>query len=469
MSSHDLQFLRDIWNANGEVYEVGGSVRDRFLGKPNKDADYLVCNLSIHTLAQILKDYGKVAQVGKSFGVLKFFPHSQSQIEMDFAIPRKEKSTGVGHKDFEVHFDPSLPVTVDLSRRDFTINAMAFNLKNQELVDPFGGKKDLDNKVLRQVFPKAFEEDPLRLVRAVQFAARFQLSIEKKTWESIQANASLIKTVSPERIVEELRKLFLATKPSHGFNLMRDSGLLKEILPEVSGLVGIQQDKRPGDDVYLHTMRVLDAARQDPYLDHPGDLELLLAALFHDTGKAETQSLDPIKNKVVFYGHQVVSARLARRWMKKMKITTLGVDPKNINVLVYNHMFETKSYFTDKAIRRFIQKIGKELIFKLLDLRLADNRGGKHPNGIQGVLKMRKRVEEELAKKPPFGPADLAISGNDLMAMGFEEGPNIGKILKDLVEIVLEKPEWNTENSLKEIVKEKVKNDPTLHQKKKRE
>ena len=455
-----LKFLDPIWQAGGEIYEVGGSVRDRLLERPVKDRDLLIRKIPMQQLATLLQPYGKIAQVGKSFGILKFTPNQDSEQTFDIALPRKERSTGVGHRDFEVQFDPTLSLEEDLKRRDFTINAMALDLKTDTFIDPLGGMVDLQAKHLKQVFEKTFEEDPLRLIRAVQFAARFDLQIEEKTKAAMKQSATLIQTVSPERIIEEIRKLFLAEKPSRGFELMRETGILKIIFPEIEDLIGIAQDKLPDDDVYGHTLRVLDATCNDPVLDHPHDLELMFAALFHDIGKKATQKVDPKKSRTVFYGHQWVSKKLAKRWMQRMKITILGVNPENIEVLVLNHMFDTKSYFADKAIRRFIHKISPELIFKLLDLRLADNRGGKHPKSVKGVLKMRERVREVLAQKPPFGPGDLAINGHDLMHLGVTEGPNIGKILKQLVSLVLDDPTLNTQEHLLTVateMKEKLK------------
>ncbi|MDO8526909.1 MAG: HD domain-containing protein [Deltaproteobacteria bacterium] len=451
------KFLEPLWQAGAEVYEVGGPVRDRILKRETKDHDLLACKIPIDRLKNILQPFGKVAAVGKAFGVLKFTPYLDPSITIDIALPRKEISTGSGHRDFQVDFDPNLPVQEDLGRRDFTFNAMALHLKTGELIDPFNGKQDLENRILRQVFPKAFEEDPLRLIRAVQFAARFGMTIEPVTLESLKKNASLIATVSPERIIEEIKKLFSAPIPSVGLEFMREAGLLRHVLPELEALQKIEQDKLPGDDVYRHTLRVLDATRADEYLDHPGDMELMLAALFHDVGKATTKRFDKAKDRVVFYGHQLASKRMAKKWLEKMKVTTIGVDPKRVETLVEHHMFETKSYFTDKAIRRFVAKIGQDLIYKLIDLRLADNRGGKHPKSINGVLKMRKRVQDELAKKPPFGPGDLALNGHDLMSMGIPAGPQMGKILKHLVEIVLDDPELNTRERLEEIVKHEKK------------
>ncbi|HPM40901.1 MAG TPA: HD domain-containing protein, partial [bacterium] len=249
-----------------------------------------------------------------------------------------------------------------------------------------------------------------------------------------------------------------APRPSAGFDLMHDSGLMKHILPELAALKGIEQDKQPGDDVYGHTMRALDAARSDREIESAGDPDLLFAILLHDVGKARTARYHPPSKRVVFFGHQLVSARLARRWMERMKLSSAGLHPERISALIEHHMFETKASYTDRAIRRFVAKVGVDLIFSLLDLRLADNRGGKHPHGIKGAVRLRHKIREEIAKKPPFGPRDLAVNGSDLMAMGLAEGPMIGVILGELVESVLDEPEKNTRDELLALAREMMKN-----------
>ncbi len=442
------RYLRALLDAGAELYEVGGPVRDRFLNRTVKDHDYLVRHLTVQQLQKLLAPFGRTALVGKSFGVVKFNPFGVTAHEIDFALPRVERSTGTGHRDFDVDFDPELPVTTDLGRRDFTINAMAQSIVTDELIDPFGGKNDLDHRVLRQVFPQAFIEDPLRLLRAVQFAARFALTIEPVTWEAMRAHAALIATVSPERMATEFKKLLDAETPSRGFILMRDAGLLPHCLPELAALVGIEQDKMPGDDVFLHTMRVLDAARRDEAIEHAGDLDLLVAALLHDIGKAKTARYHEESKRVVFFGHQIVSKKLAARLIERLKLTTIGVNPARVTALIEHHMFETKAFFTDRAIRRFVSKVSPELIMLLVDLRIADNRGGKHPGGIKGVAKLKQRIAEEMAKKPPFGAKDLALNGHDLMGMGIPEGPRIGAVLAGLVDLVLDNPELNTREQL---------------------
>jgi tRNA nucleotidyltransferase (CCA-adding enzyme) len=447
-SPNSSKYANALIGAGAELYEVGGPVRDRLMNREPKDHDLLCCSLSVDKVKSILAPLGRVALVGKSFGVIKFRSDEAPDSEIDIALPRRELSTGSGHRDFDVDFDPNLPIEDDLGRRDFTINAMAMRVPTGEIIDLFGGQEDLKAKVLRQVFPKAFEEDPLRLLRGVQFAARFGLTIEPKTWDSMVRNAHLIETVSGERISEELMKLMLAPKPSVGINLMAECGLLKYVLPELEAIRGVEQDKQPGDDVYAHTMRVLDAARGDEIIEHPGEPELLFAALFHDTGKAKTAQFHAPSKRVVFFGHQVVSAKLARRWMGRMKLASCGINVQRVQKLIENHMFETKAHYTDKAIRRFVAKIGKELIFKLMDLRIADNRGGKHPSGTKGVARLRTRIRKELAKKPPFGAGDLAINGHDLMELGIPEGRELGRVLGELVEVVLDDPEHNTREHL---------------------
>jgi len=273
-------------------------------------------------------------------------------------------------------------------------------------------------------------------------------SIEPETWEAMKAAAQLIATVSGERLAMELGKLMTAPAPSAGFELLRGAGLLPLILPELAAVVGIEQDKQPGDDVFNHTMRALDAARADSVIEHRGDLELLFAVLFHDIGKAKTARYHPPSKRIVFFSHQIVSVKLARRAMERLKLATLGVDTKRIESLIAHHMFETKASFTDRAVRRFVAKVGPDLIEKLLDLRVADNRGGKHPHGVKGVLRLRTRIREEMAKKPPFGAKDLAIDGHDLMAIGVPEGPSIGAILALLVDRVLDEPSENTREQL---------------------
>jgi tRNA nucleotidyltransferase (CCA-adding enzyme) len=430
----------------GRIYEVGGVVRDRLLAQdqPVKDRDYLVTGILYDDLTNLLKRFGKVDLVGRSFGVIKFTQHRHNGSHtFDISLPRREHSTGVGHKEFAVTFDPMIPVEVDLTRRDFTINAMAWALDSNKLVDPLHGRSDLQNKQIRMTSDDSFIEDPLRMLRAIQFAARFEFEIEPETFAAMQRHASLIDSVSAERIAEELNKLLtLSARPSAGFRLMHDSGLLSHILPELESCVGVDQ---PGGyhkyDVFEHIIRTIDEARPD--------LRLRLAALFHDIRKPQHKRL--VDDGATFYGHESGGARVTIDVMNRLRYSKdLAAE---VASLVERHMFTTD--VTDKGLRRLIRRVGLDLIFDLLDLRRADvaaqGMGGK----TDDVDDFERRIREEIDRKPPFGLRDLAISGSDIMAfLDIPPGPVVGRILDHLMEKVLDQPEDNTRETLERYARD---------------
>ena len=262
-----LPFVRALQQRGARVYTVGGTVRDELLGHPRKDLDLLITGLPQPDLLRCLRPYGRVQLTGRAFGVIKLLPHGWDGPPIDVALPRTEISTGIGHRDFEVTFDHTLPVETDLGRRDFTINAMAIDLAAGHLLDPFGGYEDLQQRRLRQVSLVAFPEDPLRMLRGIQLAARFALQIEPATRESMHIHAAAITTVAPERIAEELRKLLQAWAPSQGFVVMHEVGLLMHILPELARLAD--------GAAFTRTMRRLDAVQQCERLSYRGHPDLL--------------------------------------------------------------------------------------------------------------------------------------------------------------------------------------------------
>ena len=430
----------------GRIFEVGGAVRDRLLlmDKSTKDRDYIVTGIPYDDLTLILKEHGRVDLVGRSFGVIKFtqfkdgVPHT-----FDITLPRKEHSTGVGHKEFDVAFDPHMKVEDDLARRDFTVNAMAWALDSEELVDPLDGRIDLDKRQLRMVYDASFKDDPLRMLRAIQFAARFDLMIEPKTFAAMREQAALIKTVSAERIAVELNKLLeLAEKPSEGFRLMQTSGLLREILPELENCLGVDQ---PGGfhkyDVFEHTMRIVDECKPQ--------LRIRLAALFHDITK-------PIHKRVVdmgatFYGHEASGAKVAQKVMKRLRYSNDLIA--DVMTLVERHMFTTD--VTDKGLRRLVRRVGVPLIYDLLNLRRADVVAQGMGGTTEDVDEFEANIRAELDRKPPFSISDLEIDGNHLMAMfKLEPGPTVGDILDHLMEAVLDDPSQNTREKLESIARE---------------
>ena len=429
---------------HGKIYEVGGAVRDKYISPilPDKDKDYLVTGIPLEELCSLLCRFGKVDLVGKSFGVIKFSQSKEfngGQV-FDIAIPRKEMSTGVGHKDFRVEYDHNLKVEDDLKRRDFTINAMAEDLSTGKLVDPLGGRKDIKKRLIRMTHPDSFKEDPLRMLRAIQFSARFEFDLEENTLLSLKENVDLIDTIPTERIQEELNKLLLKAKyPSNGFRLMQKVGLLEKILPELSNSVGVEQ---PGGyhayDVFEHSILTVDNA--------PRDLVIRLAALFHDISKPETRVL--VEGGATFYGHEKRGSKLTQRILSRLRYSNQVIE--QVCLLVDKHMFTTG--VTDKGVRRLIRKMGVDLIFPLLDLRRADVVAQGKGGHTQDVDELEERIKLELEKKSPFGLKDLAVNGNDIMeSFNLPPSPLVGKILNHLLEMVLDEPEANQkENLLKE-------------------
>jgi len=432
--------------SKGQLYEVGGVVRDRLLlhQKPTKDSDYLVTGIPYNDLTKLLRKFGKVDLVGRSFGVIKFTQVINSQSHtFDVTLPRKEFSTGVGHKDFVVSFDPTLSAEDDLQRRDFTINAIARSMKTGELVDPLGGQKDLEKRILRMVSEKSFAEDPLRMLRAVQFSARFNLTVERNTLESLRKHVHLISSISAERIAEELNKLLIqAPKPSEGFRLMLATGLLQEVMPELVECVDVDQ---PGGyhkwNVFDHTMEMIDAS--------PPNLKLRMAAIFHDICKPQHKRI--VEDGATFYGHEIGGAKTAREWLRKYRYPNDFI--KEVVTLVERHMFTTA--VADKGLRRLIRRVGVELIFDLLDLRRADvvaqGMGGKTAD----VDELEVRIKNEINKKSPFGLKDLALDGNVIMKkLKLKPGPLVGEILNYLLEQVLDEPKKNSSRALEKLAKE---------------
>jgi tRNA nucleotidyltransferase (CCA-adding enzyme) len=437
------RLVKAIKRKGGQIYVVGGPVRDSLLGiyRP-KDLDFIICKIPIEELKQILGEYGSIYLVGQSFGVIKFKPFD-SDDTYDIALPRREQSTGVGHRDFEIDFDPWLPIEIDLGRRDFTINAMAREYPDGEIIDPYNGRGDLNRKILRMVMPTSFSDDPLRMLRGVQFAARFDLIVEPSTLSAMKQFAPMVKTISPERVAEELNKLLLKAKhPSDGFRLMNQTGLLEHVLPELKQTVGVEQ---PGGyhrwDVFEHTLRVIDYS--------PPKLIIKLAALFHDCGKTQTKVLTD--TGATFYGHDRVSADLAQKALKRLRYSNEIIE--QVGKLVRWHMFSESA--GEKGIRRLMNKTGSELIFDLIELRRADTMAqgmGQNPDAVDEYL---HKVEDEIRKKNAFSIKDLQVDGNDIkMFLGIEEGPIIGNILKELLDIVLDEPKSNDKTKLLELARE---------------
>lgn len=468
-------------NARGQLYEVGGAVRDRirygmdletgrldpgrFWSYIPEETDYLATGLPMEELIDILSCFGRTELVGKSFGVVKFRvemgeksrprpgsdqnrPNVSAKARLvDLALPRRERSTGAGHRDFEIDYDPDLPIEQDLGRRDFTINAMARPLyaheKLLDVIDPHGGLADIRTRMIRMVSPIAFEEDPLRMLRACQFAARFEYSLEEETYRAIRKHSGLISTVSPERVQMELNKMLLkAERPSVGLWLMQRSGLLKIILPQLEEGVGCTQ---PGGfhrySVFEHSIRTVDLVPRA----HHQCLALRLAALLHDIAKPECRQV--VGGAATFYGHEREGAQSAREVLERLKYPRDLID--QVCLLVRRHMFAIPE--TSRGLRRLISKVGVERIYDLIELRRADIRAqGSDEGAVDPALEhLEQAVTEEIHRRPPFALRDLAVDGRDLMdEFSMPPGPQIGRILEHLLEQVLDDPSRNTREAL---------------------
>jgi poly(A) polymerase/tRNA nucleotidyltransferase (CCA-adding enzyme) len=444
-----LPFIRALQQHDARVYTVGGTVRDELDGKPSKDIDLLVTGLPQQNLIRLLRRYGRVQLTGRTFGVIKFFPRQWDDSPIDIALPRTEVSTGVGHRDFDVTFDHTLPIEIDLGRRDFTINALAIDLATGELIDPFGGQQDLQQRRLRQVSDRAFLEDPLRMLRGVQLAARYHLSVEATTWHAMQAHAASITTVAPERIAEELRKLFQATSPASGFILMQDVGLLPHVMPEVAALVDTQKSPH---DAFTRTMRRLDTVQQCETLAYRGHLDLLLAALLLHAGLFETTPITEPPGSTP----QMRAAHQARLRLEALKITMLGARLDLIETLIRESDFALDTLASVAAVRHFASRLGVEVVLMLLDLRLADQLANAPEQSVTTIIALGQQLRRDLDHHVPFSVKELAINGHDIRRLGIPPGPRLGQLLQRLLQQVLDDPSLNTRAHLLALARQEI-------------
>jgi tRNA nucleotidyltransferase (CCA-adding enzyme) len=434
----------------GSLFAVGGRVRDEIrrdiegVRLALKDLDYVVTGVSAPDLGKRLKTLGRVDLVGASFAVFKVTIEGRT---VDVALPRRERSVGSGHRAFEVESGPEIPVEDDLSRRDFRMNMIARSLPSGELVDPYAGQADIRARRIDILTEAAFEEDPLRMLRAAQFAARFGYTLTPRTAQAMRTSAHLVKTVSPERIADEFTKLLVqAPRPSIGFDLMRQTGVLHHLWPELLEGVDVEQNEWHAYDVYRHSLETMDAVP-------PGDLILRLASLLHDIGKPRT------KQGPHFYRHEQIGADMARSMLATMRFSNEIVQ--TAEHLVRGHMYVADPDLSDPAIRRFIRRVGVQHLDRQFALRAADIAGSGLPKRDDSNERFQARVYAELARKPAFSVKDLRIDGSAVIAMmvnmglaplGFRGDERVGNALQYLFEQVTDRPERNEPDTLNALL-----------------
>jgi tRNA nucleotidyltransferase (CCA-adding enzyme) len=447
-----------------DAYAVGGAVRDRLLDRDAKDADFLVPGVDIEGLRAALAPHGRTEELvvaGRAVGV-RFFPRERelrrlAPAGIELAPPRREVSTGPGRHDFAIVVDPDASVEEDLRRRDFTINAMARRLADGSLVDPLGGREDLERRVLRAVSPTSFAEDPLRLVRGLRFVSQLDLDPDESTLAQMRADAASIAHVSGERIggglsadgLGELSKLLLGPRPAKALRLARDTGVLVRILPEFEPAIGFAQESRHHAlTVDEHTFEVVQATA---VLDLP--LRVRLAAVFHDLGKPAV-AWRGTDGRLHYYAkagranrsHEQVGARLASEALSRLRYPT--ALRTRVARIVRGHMIDPGRGGAVRA-RRLLARYGDELLLDLLDHKHADLLGkGGAPLDDQLARLAHFRAVVMAERRNPHRVADLAVDGNDLIGVGYQPGPAIGRELSALLDEVVTDPELNTRDEL---------------------
>lgn len=458
-----IEFGKVFLQAGYKAYLVGGAVRDMLMKVPAHDWD-VATNA---TPQDVIKLFKFVVPTGIEHGTVTV--HYKGN-EIEVTTFRTEAGYSDGRHPDSINY--AATIEEDLARRDFTMNAIAASLEDGTITDPYGGQDDIKNKLIRTVGAahERFMEDGLRPVRALRFASKLGFSIEKNTYseifkKEIQAKAA---SISIERFRDEFEKIMASPKPSVGLKLLEESGLLDIFIPEFKICRGcIQSDYRAFHkfDVLDHLFYACDGAPADK-------LNVRLAALFHDIGKPAAKKiitekvLDGEKNDgstkeietITFYNHEAFGEKITQKLMTRLKFSNDMIS--NVCHLVKEHMFHYESNWSEAAVRRFIIRVKPECMEDLYDLRLADMYGMynekvdvRYSESVKLLLELKARVEKELSKKTALSLKSLAVNGRDLIQLGIPAGKELGRILNELLECVIEDPAMNDKEKLIETAK----------------
>ena len=434
--------IRELNRNRHEAYVVGGSIRDALIGLVPKDYD-------ITTSAnpeEVMRIFKKTIPTGIQHGTVQVIT---SDGMYDVTTYRSEGDYRDNRYPTNVIFIDDL--VEDLKRRDITINAMAYNTE-KGIIDPFNGTEDIKGRIIKAVGnpTERFKEDALRILRAVRLATVLDFNIEENTLQAIVETMDGLRFISVERIREELDNILLSDNPSRGISLLYHLGLMKYVLPELMPIAIFNQFNPYHDkDVLNHTLEVLE--------NTPKNLAIRLAALLHDSGKPSTFTVDE-KGIGHFYDHEKISAQISKLALSRLKYDNKTVN--TVNKLISFHMvsLETKN---ELKLKKLINNLGKENISALIDLKTADfiAKPDSGSSKLYEVAEFRNRVLQIIERKDPLSVKDLAIDGNDILNLGVKEGRLIGKVLSELLELVLKNPELNKSDILLNIVKKELIHD----------
>jgi tRNA nucleotidyltransferase (CCA-adding enzyme) len=417
-----------VRDAGGRALIVGGWVRDRLLGRDSKDIDIEVFGVPADRLRSLLETLGRVEAVGESFQVFKAG-------DIDVSLPRRESKSGRGHRGFDVTGDPAMTVDEAARRRDFTINAISWDPLTNEYVDPFAGRADLERRVLRVVDPSTFPDDSLRVLRAVQFAARFDLTLDERTRSLCRAIP--LDDLPAERVWGEMEKLLTAPRPSVGFALALELGVVGKLFPELQALVGCQQEPEwhPEGDVWVHTLQVIDQARvRVDDLERPQRIAVMLGAVCHDFGKPATTAF--LDGRIRSIDHEEQGVGPATVFLDRLNVHSIdGYDVRRqVLGLVAQHLkpgmwFKVKDEVGDGAFRRLAQKVDLELLARLAVADCLGREPGRfNCDAMDWFLERARTLGVEHRPPAPI------LLGRHLLALGLPPGPRMGQILKAVYE-----------------------------------
>jgi len=444
---------------NAKAIIVGGSVRDHFLNLPIKDYDIEVYGLqNMEQLENILSEFGSVNLVGKSFGVLKFVHEKE---EYDFSFPRLESKVAKGHRGFDIQINGKMSFKEASKRRDFTINAIGYDIEEKYFLDPFNAQIDIDKQILRHIDDNSFVEDPLRVYRAVQFSARFDydLANETKMLCKDMISKGMLKELPKERVYGEWKKLLLkAEKPSLGFELMRELGVL-QYFPELEAIINVPQDPKwhPEGDVWVHTMMTLDVMAnicrsECPLPDNEKQkLKFLFAILCHDFGKATTTTIDD-DGCTRAIRHEVEGLEPTKSFM--YRLTSEHDFIESILPLVKHHLKPSQFYAQgakSAAVRRLATKVNIE---ELVVVAKADFLGRTTQESLHGDYEAGEwLLEKAKALKVQNKPLDKLLQGRDLINLGLEPSPEFKVILDEVYELQMDGDICTKEEALEYVKK----------------